>query len=78
MFVLIKKNTIPEEVGNYDNSTKILEINKNLKMYTDYSFTKEVKAIVPAKSDLTISFVGKIQLNHDLGTKDKQWSGVTY
>ncbi len=79
MDTLIKENTVPESVGKYDNVSKILEINTNLRIYKDYSFTKEVKAIVPTNPDLTISFVGSgIKLNHDLGTKDKQWAGVTY
>jgi len=79
MSTSIKENTVPEEVGIYDPVTKILTINTNLKIYKGYSFTKEVNALVPGNPDLTISFVGKnIKLNQDLGTKDKQWAGVTF
>ena len=55
MTTIIKANTIPEKVGNYDSFTKILEIKSNLRIYEGYSFTKEVIAIIPAYSDLTIS-----------------------
>ena len=78
MSIWIKENTVPEEVGEYNSATKTLVVNKNLKIYEGYSFTKDVKAIVPGNPTLTISFVGKnIKLGQDLGTKDKQWAGVT-
>jgi hypothetical protein len=77
MTTWIKQNTVPEEVGNYNPTTKVLEVSKDLKIYSGYNFTKPVSAIVPTTTNtIMITIIGNVTLIQDLGSPTKHFKSV--
>jgi len=76
MATWIKENTVPEEVGVYNSATKALVIDNDIKLFEKYSFTKEVKALIPARIGLNVYVIGNVTLLQDLGSKDISWASV--
>lgn len=74
----IKANTVPESIGSYDPTNCTLTINGNVKIYEGKSFTKPVKALIPARSGLSVSFVGSVTMDFQLGSADKSWGRVSF
>jgi hypothetical protein len=77
MATWIKQNTVPEEVGNYNPITKILEVSNDLKIYSGYNFTKPVSAIIPTITNtIMITIIGNVTLIQDLGSPVKHFKSV--
>ena len=77
MAIWIKQNTIPEEVGYYNLITKILEVSKDLKIYSGYSFTKPVTAIVPITTNtIGITIIGNVTIGQDIGSPTRYFKYV--